>query len=99
MYAGMSATQLTLLPVHGTSPEAVYAQSSKALLLRPSTATSTPGKEPKPRPLRVQKVFTSSKRSRLSYKSDPTILVLHLVTKFTDDYKQQMPDWGTYQVL
>lgn len=35
-HAGITAAHLTILPAHGTTPAGVYAQSSKALLLRPS---------------------------------------------------------------
>ena len=43
VHAGISATHLTLLPAHGTTPACVYAQSSKALLLRPSATRKASG--------------------------------------------------------
>lgn len=46
VHAGISATHLTLLPAHGTTPACVYAQSSKALLLRPSKTRKASGEQP-----------------------------------------------------
>ena len=43
VHAGISAAQLTILPPHGTTPPCVYAQSSKALLLRPSASKQASG--------------------------------------------------------
>ncbi|KAL3140168.1 hypothetical protein ABBQ38_004444 [Trebouxia sp. C0009 RCD-2024] len=38
VHAGITAAHLTLLPAHGTTPACVYAQSSKALMLRPTAS-------------------------------------------------------------
>ena len=43
VHAGISTAQLTTLPAHGTTPACVYAQSSKALLLRPSASKQASG--------------------------------------------------------
>ena len=43
VHAGIGAAQLLLLPAHGAMLACVYAQSSKALLLRPSSAEHASG--------------------------------------------------------
>ena len=45
VHAGITAAHLTLLPAHGTTPACVYAQSCKALLLRPTASKEASGQQ------------------------------------------------------